>query len=74
MPTALSPAPSRQRMLRRWVLRSYSRRCWGSENAVERAYRRGDLLEKRVQLMEAWARFCTVSMTTDEVIAISAAR
>jgi len=30
LPTALSPAPSRQRMLRRWVLRSYSRRCWGS--------------------------------------------
>lgn len=26
-------------------------------NAVERAYRRGDLLEKRRQLMEAWAGF-----------------
>lgn len=25
---------------------------------VEAAYRRGDLLEKRVQLMEAWARYC----------------
>ncbi len=25
---------------------------------VERAYRRGDALEKRRKLMEAWARFC----------------
>ncbi len=29
LPTAPSPTPSRQRMLRRWVMRSYSRRCWG---------------------------------------------
>lgn len=27
-------------------------------NAVEAAYRRGDLLAKRKQLAEAWARFC----------------
>jgi integrase len=27
-------------------------------NEVERAYRRGDLFEKRRQLAEAWARFC----------------
>lgn len=27
-------------------------------NAVERAYRRSDLLEKRRNLMERWARFC----------------
>lgn len=27
-------------------------------NAVERAYRRGDLLAKRAQLMEQWATFC----------------
>jgi integrase len=27
-------------------------------NAVERAYRRGDLLEKRRRLMEDWATFC----------------
>ena len=26
---------------------------------VEAAYRRGDLLAKRKQLAEAWARFCT---------------
>jgi integrase len=29
------------------------------ENKVEAAYRRGDLFEKRRQLAEAWARFCT---------------
>jgi hypothetical protein len=28
------------------------------ENKVEAAYRRGDLFEKRRQLMEAWAGFC----------------
>lgn len=27
-------------------------------DAVERAYRRGDALERRRELMEAWARFC----------------
>ncbi|MDC8755647.1 tyrosine-type recombinase/integrase [Erythrobacter sp. sf7] len=27
-------------------------------NAVERAYRRGDLFEKRRKLMEAWAEYC----------------
>jgi hypothetical protein len=26
---------------------------------VEAAYRRGDLFEKRRQLMDAWARYCT---------------
>ena len=28
------------------------------KSAVERAYRRGDLFEKRQQLMDAWAKFC----------------
>lgn len=28
-------------------------------NAVERAYRRGDLFDRRRQLMEEWARYCT---------------
>ena len=28
-------------------------------SAVERAYRRSDLLELRRQLMEAWGEFCT---------------
>jgi integrase len=27
---------------------------------VEAAYRRGDLFQKRRQLLEAWARFCAV--------------
>ena len=28
-------------------------------NKVEAAYRRGDLLEKRSELMQAWARYCS---------------
>jgi integrase len=28
------------------------------DNKVEAAYRRGELLEKRRELMDAWARFC----------------
>ena len=28
------------------------------DDKVEAAYRRGDLLEKRHQLAEAWARYC----------------
>ena len=28
---------------------------------VEQAYRRGDLLEKRCRLMDAWAAFCTTA-------------
>ena len=27
-------------------------------SAVERAYRRGDLFDKRAELMRAWARYC----------------
>lgn len=30
------------------------------ENKVEAAYRRGDLLEKRAELMSDWARYCNV--------------
>jgi hypothetical protein len=30
-------------------------------NKVEAAYRRGDLFEKRRQLMQAWARFCAAA-------------
>jgi integrase len=29
--------------------------------SVERAYRRGDLIEKRTALMSAWAKYCTSS-------------
>ena len=34
------------------------------ENKVEAAYRRGDLFQKRTQLMEAWARFSKITLST----------
>ena len=34
------------------------------ENKVEAAYRRGDLFEKRRQLMEAWATYCAGQAST----------
>lgn len=37
-------------------------------SAVERAYRRGDLFEKRRQLMDAWAHFCTHPEASGEVV------
>jgi integrase len=37
-------------------------------NKVEAAYRRGDLFEKRRQLMEAWAQFCSGTETTAEIV------
>ncbi|MGX9218956.1 tyrosine-type recombinase/integrase [Massilia varians] len=37
---------------------------------VEAAYRRGDLLEKRVMLMEAWASYCGTTQTTTAIAAI----
>jgi integrase len=40
------------------------------ENKVEAAYRRGDLFQKRRQLMEAWARFCENTRTQGEVVSI----
>ncbi len=44
-------------------------------DAVERAYRRGDLFEKRRQLMEAWGRFCeTSSVPVGDVVPLHAAR
>ena len=33
------------------------------DSKVEKAYRRGELFEKRRQLMEAWAQFATSEMT-----------
>jgi integrase len=42
------------------------------ENKVEAAYRRGDLFQKRRQLMEAWAQFCDVKRTAGKVIAVGA--
>jgi hypothetical protein len=41
------------------------------ENKVEAAYRRGDLFQKRRQLMEAWARFCSIAGHQAEVVPIS---
>lgn len=37
---------------------------------VEAAYRRGDLLEKRVKLMQAWADYCATIPTAASVTAI----
>lgn len=37
---------------------------------VEAAYRRGDLFEKRRQLMNTWARYCTVPAHAGKVISI----
>ena len=42
----------------------------GDETA--RAYQRGDLLDKRRKLMEAWADYCMRSAVTSEVAAICA--
>ena len=38
---------------------------------VEAAYRRGDLLQKRRQIMDAWARFCATTRSPAEVVSIS---
>ena len=47
-------------------------------SAVEQAYSRGDLFEKRRKLMEHWAAYCTsppmVKQKSDKVVAIGAAR
>ena len=43
------------------------------ENRVEAAYRRGDLFDKRRQLMDAWARFCAEPMVTGQVVSLNAA-
>ena len=38
------------------------------KDKTEAAYRRGDLLEKRRQLMTAWARFCASVMDDNTVV------
>ena len=45
-------------------------------NAVEAAYRRGDLFEKRRRLMDAWAAYCAKVDTADagKVVALARAR
>ena len=39
-------------------------------DAVERAYRRGDLFEKRYRLMEEWAQYCSVIAMPGEIVSI----
>ena len=41
------------------------------ESKVEAAYRRGDLFQKRRQLMEAWARFSEIRATAGKIISIN---
>jgi integrase len=40
---------------------------------VEAAYRRGDLFQKRRQMMDGWARFCGTARPSAEVVQISSA-
>jgi integrase len=39
-------------------------------NAVERAYRRGDLFEKRKRLMDSWADYCSRPAPTGKLVPI----
>jgi integrase len=41
---------------------------------VEAAYRRGDLFQKRRQVMDAWARYCVAPAGAGEVVTLAAAR
>ena len=41
-------------------------------DATERAYRRSDLLDKRRDLMEAWARFCVTDGAQGKVVELRA--
>jgi integrase len=43
-------------------------------NKVEAAYRRGDLFEKRRQLMAAWAEFCGAPQVTGDVVTLRGGR
>jgi integrase len=44
-------------------------------NAVEAAYRRGDLFDKRRKLMDAWAAYCAkVETDAGKVVALARAR
>lgn len=44
------------------------------QNKAEAAYRRGDLLEKRRELMEAWARWCEPQIVRRNVVALEVSR
>jgi hypothetical protein len=43
-------------------------------NAVEAAYRRGDLFAKRAELMQAWANYCAGVDAGDKIVSIAARR
>jgi integrase len=43
-------------------------------NAVEAAYRRGDLFEKRRELMRQWAAYCTGPVPAGEVVSLADGR
>jgi integrase len=43
-------------------------------NAVEAAYRRGDQLDKRRSMMQAWADFCASTASTAQVFGIGSGR
>lgn len=43
------------------------------ESKVEAAYRRGDMLAKRLKMMQAWADFCDAIPKADNVVAFKAA-
>ena len=44
------------------------------KNKAEAAYRRGDLFEKRRQLMASWARYCTSQAIGADVLPLAIAR
>jgi integrase len=39
-------------------------------NAVEAAYRRGDLFDKRARLMQSWADYCAKPAATGRIVPI----
>ena len=43
-------------------------------NEVERAYRRGDALEKRRALLEAWQNYCCTAPSQENVVRLSRRR
>ena len=49
-------------------------RLGGQTDKVEAAYRRGDAIEKRRAMMEAWADFCETSKATSIVSSLCAMR
>jgi integrase len=40
-------------------------------NAVERSYQRGELVEKRQRLMNAWGAYCTTAAIGDNIVTLS---